>query len=33
MIKFYVDRIKKGKLTLDEIPAKWRDQVAAALGE
>ena len=31
MVKFYVDRIIKGKMTLEQVPAKWRDAVAAEL--
>jgi hypothetical protein len=31
MVNFYVNRINKGKMTLDEVPAKWRDAVKAAL--
>lgn len=31
MVKFYVDRIKKGKMTLDEVPEKWRKDVEKAL--
>lgn len=32
MIKFYVTQIKLGKMTLDDVPAKYRDKVAEALG-
>ena len=32
MANFYVYRIKNGKLTLDEVPEKWRDKVAEKLG-
>jgi hypothetical protein len=31
LIKFYVNRIIQGKMTLDRVPAKWRDEVSAAL--
>ena len=31
MVKFYVNRIKQGKMTLEEVPAKWRDDVRAEL--
>lgn len=31
MVKFYVDRIKAGKLTLEQVPARWRDAVREAL--
>ena len=27
MINFYVNRIKQGKMTLEEVPEKWREQV------
>lgn len=33
MIAFYVDRIRKGKMTIEQVPAKWRDAVARALNE
>ena len=32
MVKFYVDRIRKGKMTIDEVPLKWREAVREALG-
>ena len=31
MIKFYVLRIKTGKMTLDDVPEKWREAVRAEL--
>lgn len=31
MIKFYVNRIKTKKMTLEEVPAKWRAEVQAYL--
>ena len=31
MAKFYYGRIKRGKLTIDEVPEKWREQVQALL--
>lgn len=31
MVNYYVGRIKRGKLTIEEVPEKWRDAVAAAL--
>lgn len=31
MINFYVDRIKKGKMTLEQVPLKWREAVRQAL--
>lgn len=33
MIKIYVDLIRAGKKTLDQVPAKWREAVVAALEE
>ena len=33
MIKFYVDRIRKGKMTLEQVPEKWRAAVQQALNE
>lgn len=31
MIKIYVKRIKEGKMTLQEVPEKWREAVRVAL--
>lgn len=31
MVKFYVNRIKKGKMTLEEVPEKWREAVREEL--
>lgn len=31
MVNFYVNRIKKGKMTLDDVPEKWREAVRKAL--
>ncbi len=31
MVKIYVDLIRAGKMTLNRVPAKWRDAVAKAL--
>ena len=31
MVNFYVYRIKNGKLTLDEVPEKWRTKVEEKL--
>lgn len=31
MAKFYAGRIKRGKLTIEDVPGKWRDQVQALL--
>ncbi len=33
MVNFYVKRIRAGKMTINEVPAKWRDEVARALGQ
>lgn len=33
MVKFYVKRIKAGKMTLDEVPTLWREAVRKALEE
>lgn len=27
MVKFYVKRIKAGKMTLEQVPDHWREQV------
>ena len=27
MVQFYVKRIREGKMTLDEVPARWYDEV------
>ena len=31
MVEFYVKLIRAGKKTLEQIPAKWREAVQAAL--
>lgn len=31
MIKIYVRMINEGRLTLEQVPSKWREQVRAAL--
>lgn len=31
MVKFYVDRILKGKMRLEDVPEKWRSQVEGEL--
>ena len=33
MVKFYVKMIQKGKMTLEDVPARWRDAVEEALNE
>lgn len=32
MVNFYVKRIRAGKMTINEVPDKWREAVAKALG-
>lgn len=31
MVKIYVKKIKEGKMTLHDVPLKWREQVRLAL--
>lgn len=31
MAKIFAARIRAGKMTIDEVPARWRDEVAALL--
>lgn len=31
MVQLYVKRITEGKMTIDEVPPKWRDAVREAL--
>ena len=33
MVKIYVRRIREGKMTLEEVPERWREAVREALGE
>lgn len=33
MVKLYILRIKAGKMTLEEVPERWRAQVEASLDE
>ena len=33
MVKIYVYMIKSGKMTIDEVPEKWREDVRKALEE
>lgn len=33
MVAIYVRRIKSGKMTLEEVPEKWRVKVEAKLNE
>lgn len=31
MVQFYVNQILSGKMTIDEVPTRWREQVREAL--
>ncbi len=33
MVKFYLMRINRGIMTIDEVPALWRDKVKTLLNE
>ena len=33
MVKLYVRKIKEGEMTLEQVPARWREAVREALGE
>lgn len=33
MVKFYVNRIKNGGMTIDEVPSLWRKKVEAELAK
>lgn len=33
MVKIYVRKIRAGELTIDDIPARWKEAVREALGE
>ena len=33
MVALYVRKIRAGKMTLEDVPARWHDAVAAALEE
>lgn len=33
MVNFYVARIRAGKMTLEQVPSRWREAVREALGE
>jgi hypothetical protein len=33
MVAIYVRRIREGKMTIDDVPERWRDAVREALGE
>ena len=32
MLNFYIEAVKNGKLTIDQVAAKYRDDVKKALG-
>lgn len=32
MVKFYVNRIRQGKMTIEEVPEKWREEVRKIIG-
>lgn len=32
MVEFYARRIRKGKMTIEEVPERWREAVRQALG-
>ena len=33
MVAIYVDWIKRGKMTIDNVPARWREEVKKVLAE
>lgn len=33
MVVFYVARIRAGKMTIDDVPLRWREAVREALGD
>ena len=33
MVNFYVKRIRKGLMTIEDVPERWREQVREALEE
>lgn len=33
MVKLYIKLIQEGRLTIDDVPAKWREKVQAGLQE
>lgn len=33
MVKFYADRIRKGKMMIEQVPEKWRAAVQKELSE
>lgn len=32
MAKFWVNRIRQGKATIEDVPERWREEVRALLG-
>lgn len=32
MVKFYIMMIQRGAITIDDVPIKWREEVATYLG-
>lgn len=32
MVQFYVCRIRLGKMTIEDVPERWRDEVKVKLG-
>ena len=33
MVNIYVRKIRAGQMSLEDVPSRWRDAVAEALGE
>lgn len=33
MVKFYVNRIKSGKMKIEDVPVKWRELVEKEFGD
>lgn len=33
MVDFYVNKIKNGQMTIDDVPVRWKEAVEAALAE
>lgn len=33
MVQYYAGRVRRGKMALEEVPARWREAVEAMLGE
>ena len=31
IVRFYVERVSKGRMSLDSVPSRWREEVRAAL--